>query len=113
MDSGRYCAYSQGYDKDPVMGSLQDVQAALGQSVPPSPRTTKSLEASKTQGMSTFNVTLTFQHPAWDEREGLLYEGIVAASKTEANRKVRAMAASYGHTYCRGRIYLKATKTSV
>lgn len=52
---------------------------------------------SNSSGDLLWRVRLTFQHPAWDEQDGILYEGIVAGSKSEANAKARKMARNDGH----------------
>lgn len=42
-------------------------------------------------------VRQTFQHPAWDERDGLLYD-VDATTKAEAVKAARDRAYLYGHT---------------
>jgi hypothetical protein len=54
-----------------------------------------------------FKVTLRFQHPAWDERDGIPYE-IDARSKSEAIRWARLQANRDGHTIGCGRHWFKA-----
>jgi len=49
-----------------------------------------------------YTVTLRFQHPAWDEREGLPYE-VTAANKKEAVRIARSRAEHDGHLPCSGK----------
>lgn len=46
---------------------------------------------------TTFDVRLTFQHPAWDEVGGIRYEDIRAATKAEAIKRARYMAQRDGH----------------
>lgn len=44
-----------------------------------------------------FTVTLSFRHPAWDERAGITFE-VVAHSKKEAIKIARRAAYNDGHT---------------
>lgn len=48
--------------------------------------------------MPTFDVRLRFRYPAWDEKDGILYEGIAADSKAQANERARRRAYDDGHT---------------
>ena len=45
-----------------------------------------------------FTVTLTFQYPAWDEKNGIVYEDIIARNKSEAVKEARRQARNDGHT---------------
>ena len=45
----------------------------------------------------TYNVTLRFQFPAYDERDGVPFDGIIAATKSEAIKKARREAAHRGY----------------
>lgn len=49
-----------------------------------------------TEIIKTYEVTMRFQHPAWDERDGIKYE-VEARSKSEANRWARRLAERDGH----------------
>lgn len=53
-----------------------------------------------------YTVTVRFQHPAWDEKDGIKYE-VIARTKAEANKQVRRRAYDDGHTVGR-----KATFTA-
>ena len=56
----------------------------------------------------TFEVTLRFQHPAWDEKDGIRFE-VRAKTKAEAVRYARAQAERDGHTGGgKGRLTFKA-----
>lgn len=104
LNSGRYYAYVNGHQNEPVMGTLAEVSQALGLILAPA-------AARRGKGeLLTYNVKMTFQHPAWDEVAGIDYEGIVASSKSEANKKARRLAERDGHVYGRGRIFFKATE---
>ncbi|HEU0196157.1 MAG TPA: hypothetical protein VFQ88_02945 [Nevskiaceae bacterium] len=56
----------------------------------------------------TYNVRLTYENPAWDEVDGIVYPGIVAAGKREAIKLVRRRASDDGHTIGRGRYWFRA-----
>lgn len=61
--------------------------------------------------MNRYTVTLRFEAPAWDEKNGIPYE-IEAASKSEAVKKARRHAEEYGHTGTgKGRYTFKAIET--
>lgn len=61
--------------------------------------------------MTTWTVLLTFQHPAWDEKDGIEYRGIEAPNKREAIRRVRRQAADDGHAVSgRGLYWFKAVE---
>ena len=47
--------------------------------------------------MASFDVTLRFQFPAWDEANGISYPGISSRSKAEAINWARKMARDDGH----------------
>ncbi len=44
-----------------------------------------------------FDVTIYFQHPAWDEKDGITYRSINARTKSDAIKVVRRMAYADGH----------------
>lgn len=52
--------------------------------------------------LASWNVTMRFAHPAWDEVEGIVYAGVVAACKSDAIKNTRKQAENDGHA-CRGR----------
>lgn len=58
----------------------------------------------------TFTVTIRFQYPAWDEKDGIPYDHIDAKSKSEAIKIVRKEAERDGHLPARdkGRVTLTA-----
>jgi hypothetical protein len=51
--------------------------------------------------MASYTVTLRFQHPAWDEKDGIPFE-VTAANKREAITKARKQALYDGHTFGAG-----------
>jgi len=50
----------------------------------------------KTSDSRRYTVTLRFQYPAWDEKDGINYE-FIAYNKREANAKARKEAERDGH----------------
>lgn len=84
LNGGKFYAYIDGYNAEPFIGTLEEVEAALGLHKTPIIR-------------KTYIVTIRFQYPAWDEVDGIEYAGILAASKSEAIAKVRKMARHDGH----------------
>ncbi len=91
LTSGKFYAFAHGYDKPETVGTLEEVEAALGFRKPA--KQTKKI----------WNVKLTFQYPAWDEVDGIDFPFIHAASKSEANRKARRQAEKDGHIPCKGK----------
>jgi hypothetical protein len=108
LNTGSFYAFVNGYSEDPFTGTLEEVEGALGlRKIDSKPKFSQ-----QPSGEKTFNVRLTFQYPAWDEIEGILYAGIPADSKSEANKVARKLARIDGHlTGGRGRVYFKAEQT--
>lgn len=105
LNSGKFYAYPNGYHAEPVIGTLQEVELALGlrSSVAPTDPVQKSDKR--------YSVLLTFEFPAWDEVNGLEYRDIGAASKSEANAIARSKASQDGHLVSgKGRYHFKATE---
>ena len=101
--SGQFYAFAQGYDKPETVGTLQTVEQALGIAKVPGAKATKAY--------MNFDVVMRFEYPAWDEVDGITYPGIVATSKTDANKQARSMAERDGHAIGgRGRHTFKATE---
>lgn len=96
LNNGKYYAYLNGYDSEPFYGTLEEVEIALGvrEPVAPAPAAPAVEPAQKAK---TYDVTMTFQYPAWDEGDGIRYPDIVADSKSEANRIARRQADQDGH----------------
>ena len=64
--------------------------------------------------MTEYSVTLRFQFPSWDERDGITYHNVLASTKAMAIKAVRRMAQRDGHTGCgggSGRVSFKAEAT--
>lgn len=104
LNIGKFYAFVNGYDKPETVGTLEQVETALGLRVATASETAmKSL---------VWDVKLTFQYPAWDEVMGIDYPGIVAKSKSEANANARRKASRDGHL-CggKGRVTLTATES--
>lgn len=103
LNSGKYYAYVNGYNQEPVEGTLEQVEVALGI------REVVSVAKAKKPAMKVYNVLLTFEYPAWDEKEGILYRDICGSSKKDAIAQVRRMASDDGHAVGgRGKYWLKA-----
>lgn len=103
LSSGKFYAFAHGYDKPETVGTLQEVEHALGIA---EVQSGKSATAGK-----TFDVVMRFEHPAWDEVNGISYPGIQASSKADANKQARSMAERDGHAIGgRGRYTFAATK---
>lgn len=59
-----------------------------------------------------YTVTLRYQYPAWDEKDGIPYE-VYAKSKSAAVSRVRKMADADGHTMSgKGRITFTAKEAA-
>lgn len=95
LSSGKFYAYAAGYAADPVIGSLPEVEDALG--LPRSQEAEAAPAKPACTAHKVFNVVLRFQFPAWDELEGIQYQGIEADSKAQANEQARRMARRDGH----------------
>ena len=101
LNGGKFYVYINGYGAEPLTGTLEQVEIALGL------RPIKVIRnIAKT---FVFNVTMIFQYPAWNEVEGIPYPGIEASCKSDAIKQVRKMAESDGHAIggC-GRYWFKA-----
>lgn len=94
LGNGLYYACVNGYDKSETVGSLPDVEVALG-------IRTKATDRQPGK-MASWNVTMRFAYPAWDEVDGIEYVGVVAKCKSEAIKNARKQAENDGHA-CRGR----------
>jgi hypothetical protein len=103
LNSGRCYAYVNGYHNEPFNGTLLEVHAALGLAQ-------VARTKSPAKALRTYDVKLTFKHPAWDEVDGIDYQGIVASSKSDANKAARRQAERDGHVYGRGPVYFRATE---
>jgi|SRR5690606_35547359 len=105
LNSGKFYAYLNGYNAEPFVGTLEEVEVALGL------REKQETPAIKQRSAKDYTVTVRFQYPAWDEVDGIEYTGIVARSKSEANAKVRKLAADDGHLgSLKGRVTFTATE---
>ena len=93
LNSGKFYSYIHGYSAEPFMGTLEEVEVAMGlrEQVVAGPKP-RALPQAK-----TFDVVMTFQYPAWDEQEGIVYRSIEASSKSEANAIARRQADQDGH----------------
>lgn len=105
LNNGKFYAYTEGYNVEPFIGTLEEVEVALGL------REKQEAPVIKQRNTKEYTVTVRFQYPAWDEVDGIEYTGVVARSKSEANAKVRKMAADDGHLgSLKGRVTFTATE---
>lgn len=108
LNGGRFYAYVHGYNSEPVVGALAEVENALGLKL----AVKRNIRASR-DAVVQYDVLMRFQYPAWDEQDGVLFDGIVASSRSEANRIARRRAMEDGHSLGRGRVYFTATEKVV
>lgn len=96
LSNGKFYAHVNGYDEEPFMGTLEEVEVAMGLRTPlePAPADEELAPAEPSTQQKRFDVTMRFQYPAWDEVDGVLYQGIVADTKREANDVARTLASS-------------------
>lgn len=105
LSNGKCYVYLNGYNSEPFMGTLEEVEAAMGLCVK------AEVVPEAASKAKTFNVLLRFQYPAWDEVDGIEFSGIFARSKSEANKIARKMAANDGHLgSMKGRVTFTATE---
>ncbi|WP_304350045.1 hypothetical protein [Comamonas testosteroni] len=101
LNSGRFYAFVNGLDKPETVGTREEVERALG---------VAAKAAGTSAPLKTFDVVMHFEHPAWDEVDGISYPGIQAASKAQANSFARSQARRDGHAVGRGRYWFAATE---
>lgn len=89
LATGRFYAFVNGYDKPHFEGTLHQVEQALG--------LRRQEGSAAARAYRDWDVRLSFEYPAWDEREGIWYRGISARTKAEANRAARHQAHGDGH----------------
>lgn len=107
LNSGKFYAFAHGNGMPETVGTLQEVEQALGiyKSHAPVPVTAPA------KPEKTFDVVMHFAHPAWDEVDGLSFPGIRASSKSDANKQARKQAERDGHAVGgRGRYTFTATE---
>lgn len=102
LSTGKFYSHIYGYGVEPYIGTLEEVEIAMGlREAAPAPAANLSDRDFETLEVApagkTYNVTLTFQYPAWDEVQGIEYQDIGASSKSEANAIARKMADRDGH----------------
>ena len=94
LNSGKFYCFPHGNGKPELVGTLEEVEVALGlRRASPAPTALTLTPSNK----RLWKVTLKFQYPAWDEVDGIEYQDIVASSKAEANAIVRRRASNDGH----------------
>lgn len=118
LNSGAYYAFVHGYHAPETRGTRAQVEAALaaadGVSENATPTKAPGSQARRSsraslQETTHWDVTLRFEHPAWDEKDGIQYKGIQAQSRAKANWQARQQAYRDGHLYGgKGRVYFSA-----
>lgn len=111
LNSGKFYCFPDGHGKPEFIGTLEEVEIALGLRPAVPQEVPVDTPEKKTKAVQMWTVTLRFQYPAWDEVDGIVYQDIAAVSKAEANAIVRRMADNDGHV-CggKGRITFTATE---
>lgn len=94
LNNGKFYCFPNGNGKPEFMGTLEEVETALGI---PSTLTTPAVLAENAPANRLWSVTLAFQYPAWDEINGIEYPDIEASGKAEANAIARRLAYNDGH----------------
>lgn len=113
LSNGRFYAYVNSYAKEPFEGTLEEVEVALGLRAPQEPALAgeKVAPVESAPQQKSFNVMMRFQHPAWDEVDGVPFGGIVADSKSEANEEARRRASANDLLgWGKGRVTFTATE---
>lgn len=90
-------AFVDGYDKPAFEGTREAVEERLGRLDSSSPIPQTGHGRVRHRPLKTWNVTMRFRYPAWDEKDGIEYRGISARSKSEANKFAARQALSDGH----------------
>lgn len=110
LNNGKFYAYLHGYHNDPTFReSVAALEALLAGEPEPvavvvGPKTARTVN-------KTYDVAVTFQHPAWNMVDGIEYKGIPAQSKSEANDIARSKAERDGQLgWGQGRVTFKATE---
>ncbi|PBV09266.1 hypothetical protein CJU35_05275 [Pseudomonas aeruginosa] len=93
LNGGKFYSYLHGYSAEPIVGTLEEVEIAMGLRPEPTPSPAVPVASKR----KSFDVTMRFQYPAWDEVDGIVYRSIEADSKSEANAMARRMADQDGH----------------
>jgi hypothetical protein len=109
LNNGQFYAYLHGYDNEPTYRDNAAALEALLRGEPePQPVVEPEISPADQEGgdaaskalsgqYQTYNVTLTFQYPAWDQHAGIRYPDIVAKNKSSANAIARNRARDDGH----------------
>lgn len=92
LSSGKYYCFPKGHGGPEFIGTLEEVEAALGIQ-----REAPAVPCRSAIQVRFWTVTLTFQYPAWDESAGIVYRDIFAGGKAEANAIARRRATLDGH----------------
>lgn len=106
LNSGKFYCFPNGNGKPELIGSLEEVEVALGLRLLPAAPTAPEIPMNR-----LWDVWLTFQYPAWDEVNGIVFTDILASTKSNANAIARRRADCDGHLGGRkGRATFTATE---
>lgn len=94
LNSGKFYCFPNGNGQPEFMGTREEVEAALGL---PSTPVAPAVLAEAAPVSRLWSVKLTFQHPAWDEVNGIEHQDISASGKAKANAIARRRASDDGH----------------
>ncbi|HDS1721691.1 hypothetical protein NPS53_09275 [Pseudomonas putida] len=111
--NGKFYAFIEGHEQQPFEGTLEEVEVAMGLRAPlePAPASEEVMPAEPNPQQKTFNVTMRFQNPAWNEKDGVPFNGIEANSKREANEEARRLASTNDLLgWGKGRVTFTATE---
>lgn len=112
LSSGRFYAFVHGYDKAETIGTLAEVQGALGLQPTTSQAQATAPEATASEPQC-WQVVMRFASPAWDEVDGILLGPFFANGKADAIRQARKMADRDGHSCTgKGRYWFTAARNS-
>lgn len=104
LNSGKFYTFANGYDQEPVTGTLEEVEFALGLREAVAPVAPVAAKIKR----ATYAVTMTFEFPAWDETKGVFFS-VEANSKAEAIKEARRQAYADGYaTTGKGKYWFKA-----
>ena len=101
LSSGRFYAFAHGYGQPETIGTLAEVQGALG--LRPTASQAPAAAPKEAAGQpKSWQVTMRFAYPAWDEVDGILLGPFAAKGKADAIRQARREAERDGHA-CTGK----------
>jgi hypothetical protein len=112
LNSGTYYAYVNGYNQEPVMGTLEEIESALGIRQPLDSalglRQKAPVSVRKAENVKTYIVRIVSKYPSYNEPvDGSDWE-CIARDANDAIKQARKMMHDGGHTRQDGTIFYKA-----